>query len=377
VILGLAAAGFWWVARRQAGAPGLRGQVTLAVLPFQNLNADASSDYLRLALPDEVATTLSYVPTLAIRPFASTQKYAKGDVDSQAAGRELRVARILAGHFLKEGERLLVTLEVVDIDSNRLLWRDTSSAAVGDLIGLKEQISRHLRQGLFPLLGATAGAEAATHPKSQEAYDLYLRGTAIGRDPGPNKDAILLLEKSVALDPTYAPAWGELGHRYYFDGIYGGAGPAARQRARECYERALSLDPNFSIAAGNLAIDQVEGGELLAAHARAADLVRRRPEIRPGEGLSTPRCRLELGGNRRGGSAVQGRPVRPCARKAKGTKSRSNGRQRNGPSGPGPEERAPVRAGPRGRGRGDSLRRHARSGAEVFRRRLPRRRRLS
>jgi len=281
VVLGLLAAAGWWVARRRGSVPAPRGQVsiTMAVLPFQNLSADATTDYLRLALPDEVATTLSYVPTLAIRPFASSRKYAKSDVDPQAAGKELRVADVLAGHFLREGNRLQVTLEVVDTESNRVLWRDTSNAAAADLIGLKEQISQRLRQGLFPLLGATGGAaEAATRPRNPEAYDLYLRGTAIGRDPLPNKEAISLLEKSVALDPTYAPAWHELGQRHYFDGSYGSGGAAAMQRARESMEHALSLDPNFSIAAGNLVILQVEGGELSDAYARAADLVRRRPE---------------------------------------------------------------------------------------------------
>ena len=279
VILGLSTGAIWWLTHRRGSVSAPRGQITLAVLPFQNLSADASTDYLRLALADEVATTLSYVPTLAIRPFASSRKYAKPDVDPQTAGRELQVADVLAGHFLKEGDRLQVTLEVVDTESNRLLWRDTSSAAASDLIGLKEQISQRLRQGLFPLLGATAGtAQAATRPRSQEAYDLYLRGTAMGRDPIPNKEAIPLLEKSVALDPAYAPAWNELGHRHYLDASYGSGGAAARQRSREALERALSLDPNFSIAAGYLVIDQVEGGELSGACARAAELVRRRPE---------------------------------------------------------------------------------------------------
>ncbi len=87
----------WWATHRRSGAAAAPGQTTIAILPFQNLGGDASTDYLRLALPDEIATTLSYIPTLAIRPFATTQKYAKGDVDPQAAGRELHVADVLTG----------------------------------------------------------------------------------------------------------------------------------------------------------------------------------------------------------------------------------------------------------------------------------------
>lgn len=106
-------------------APIPAGQTTLAILPFRNLGPDSSSDYLKLALPDEIATTLSYIPSLAIRPFASTRKYVKPDTDPQAAGRELSVSDVFSGHFLREGDRLQVTLEVVDTESNRVLWRDT------------------------------------------------------------------------------------------------------------------------------------------------------------------------------------------------------------------------------------------------------------
>ncbi|HEY3202258.1 MAG TPA: protein kinase [Thermoanaerobaculia bacterium] len=274
----LAAAAGWWMARRRPPA-GRAGQVTIAVLPFQNLGGDSANDYLRLALPDEVATTLSYIPTLAIRPFAATQKYAKGEADPQAAGRELRVANVLTGHFQKEGDRMRVTLEVVDTEKNRLLWRDTSSAAVNDLIGLREQISARLRQGLFPLLGATSDTtEAATRPRNPEAYDLYLRSKPLTSDPEPNQQGIRMLERSVGLDDTFAPAWAELSHRYYYDASYAEGGASAYQRAVTAAQHALSLDPDLTPAAENLAIYDVEGGDLMGAYERASDMVRRRPQ---------------------------------------------------------------------------------------------------
>ena len=281
------AAGWWATHRRPSSASGPRGQTTIAVLPFQNLGGDASADYLRLALPDEIATTLSYIPTLAIRPFAATQKYAKGDVDPQSAGRELRVADVLTGHFQKEGDQLRVTLEVIDTESNRLLWRDTSSAAANDLIGLREQISTRLRQGLFPLLGSAPGAaEAATRPKNAEAYDLYLRSKPLTSDAEPNTKGVAMLERSVGLDPDFAPAWSALSLRYYYQASYGGlAGlPPATSvvdlyaRANAAVERALSLDPNLTEAAQNLIVFETEGGELEKADRKARDLVSLRPQ---------------------------------------------------------------------------------------------------
>jgi TolB-like protein len=268
-----------WIARaRRAPSAAAGGGTTLAVLPLQNLSGDASLDYLGLALSDEVATTLSYAPGLAIRPSASTRKYAKPDVDPQSAGRELKVADVLTGHFLKERDRLQVTLEVVDTDSNRLLWRDSASAEAADLIGLREQISGHLRQGLFPVLGAKPdSARASTRPTNSEAYDLFLKASAMSRDPIPNKEAIPLLERAVALDPSYAPAWNDLGKRYYYDGSYSDGGARAFDRSRADHERAHRLDPDLADATANLILLAVEGGDISGALEEADDLARRNP----------------------------------------------------------------------------------------------------
>ena len=87
-----------------------------------------------------------------------------------------------------------------------MLWRDSSSAAATNLIALREQISPRLRQGLFPCSArGDGGAQAATRPNNAEAYDLYLRSRALTSDPEPNKQAIAMLERSVGLDPSYAP----------------------------------------------------------------------------------------------------------------------------------------------------------------------------
>jgi TolB-like protein/Tfp pilus assembly protein PilF len=275
----LLAAGAWWAAhRRSLSGESAAGQTTLAILPFQNLGPDGADDYLKLALPDEIATTLSYIPSLAIRPFASTRKYSKPDTDPQAAGRELSVSDVFSGHFLREGDRLQVTLEVMDTESNRILWRDTLGAKTGDLIGLREQITTHLRQGLFPVFAASSVKGNSSAPTNPEAYDLFLRASAMSRDPIPNKQALAMLERAVALDPSYAPAWNALGKREYYDGTYSDGGPAAIERARSAHERALQIDPNFSDAAANLIILRVEAGDLSGALDDASRILRLRPD---------------------------------------------------------------------------------------------------
>jgi eukaryotic-like serine/threonine-protein kinase len=282
-LLLVAAAGLWMISRRggtkSASSGATAAQTSIAVLPFQNLGADKSTDYLKLALPDEIVTTLSYAPALAIRPFAATRKYDKPDTDPQNAGRELKVDRVLTGHYLPEGERLQVTLEVMDTEKNQVVWRDTLTGSGQDLIGLQRQITGRLNEGLLPLLGATSGAaEGTTQPKNAEAYDLYLRSAALSREAGPNKQAIQMLERSVGLDGSYAPAWGALADRYYYDGAYSDGGSAAFVRARDAGQRALDLEPNLPEAAQRQIVLQVEGGDLNGAWDAASALVRRRPD---------------------------------------------------------------------------------------------------
>ncbi|HEY3124298.1 MAG TPA: hypothetical protein VGK70_09570, partial [Thermoanaerobaculia bacterium] len=278
----LLAGGLWFVSSRgktRAVGPGSAAQTSIAVLPFQNLGADKSADFLKLALPDEITTTLSYTPALAIRPFAATRKYDKPDVDPQTAGKELRVDRVLSGHFLREAERVQVTMEVMDTEKNQVVWRDTLATAATDLIGLQQQITSRLNQRLLPLLGAASGAaEGSTRPKNPEAYDLYLRSAALPRDGEPNKRAIENLERAVRLDDSYAPAWGALADRYYFDGTYGNGGPAALVRSRDASQRALDLEPNLPEAAQRLIVLRVEAGDLNGAWDEASEVLRRRPD---------------------------------------------------------------------------------------------------
>src|SRR5208337_4172934 len=96
---------------------------SIAVLPLQNMNGDITVEFLRFALADEIANTLTYNQALDVRPSSLTQKYVGNNVDPQQAGKEVHVANILTGHFLKQGDRLLITIEAIQVDSNRLLWQ--------------------------------------------------------------------------------------------------------------------------------------------------------------------------------------------------------------------------------------------------------------
>jgi len=268
---------------REASAPAAgkvsAAPVTIAVLPFQNLGADKGEDFLRMALPDEVATTLSSVRTLSIRPFATTGKYARADVDLQQAGKDMHVGRIVTGHYQRVRNTLRLTLEAVDVGDDRVLWQETMDLPAEDLVATREQITSKVRQGLIPALGATSDAnDKGTRPTSEEAYDLYLRSVALAHDGEQNREAVRMLERSVGLDPQFAPAWSALGKRYYYEEEYGAGATGTMSRTVPALQRALALDPNLEDAAQQIVSIDTDAGKLVQAYKEAKTLVEYRPQ---------------------------------------------------------------------------------------------------
>jgi eukaryotic-like serine/threonine-protein kinase len=273
----LAALGTWWFRHRRGGVGASTN--TIAVLPLQNVNGDPSVDYLRFALQDEIENILTYTPALDVRPSSLTRKYVNPDEDPRKVGRDLHVGSVLTGHFLQQGNHLLITLEATEVKSDRLLWQTNFTADSQDLIALQGVLASKIRQGLLPVIGATGGTFATgTQPKNVEAYDLYLHSLALPHDPTPNQDAIAVLEHVVKMDSTYAPAWEELCQRYYLDSTYSSGGEDAFQKSNADCEQTLKLDPNRMAAAGRLITNRVERGELGKAYEQAVALVKRRPE---------------------------------------------------------------------------------------------------
>jgi eukaryotic-like serine/threonine-protein kinase len=253
--------------------------VTIAVLPFRNFGEDKEADFLRMALPDEVTTTLSSVRTLSIRPFATGEKYAKGDLDLQQAGKEMHVGRIVTGHYQKVRNQLQLTLEAVDVGDDRVLWQQTMNVPADDLVAMRDQVTSNVRQGLIPALGATtAGEESGTRPKNEEAYDLYLRSVALAHDGDQNKEAVRMLERSVGLDPAFAPVWSALGKRYYYEEEYGAGATGTMSRTEPALRRALALDPNLEDAAAQIVSLDTDAGKLGQAYQEGKAMVENRPQ---------------------------------------------------------------------------------------------------
>src|SRR5580704_1291966 len=146
----LGAVGAWWFKHREVANAEQKNAI--AVLPLQNLNGDYGIDYLRFALADELSSVLTYSRSLEVRPSSVTRRYVALDLDPKKVGQELRVGRLLQGHFIKQGDQLTVTLEAIDVPTERVLWQTTVSTKVDNLISLQEQLKSQIQRGLLPVL---------------------------------------------------------------------------------------------------------------------------------------------------------------------------------------------------------------------------------
>jgi eukaryotic-like serine/threonine-protein kinase len=253
---------------------------TIAILPLQNIGNETEIEYLRFALADEIAAVLTHNKGLDVRPTGTTKKFAMADIDPQQIGRELHVASVVFGHYFRQGSRLVVTLQAVDVESNKLSWQSAPiTAPTSDLIKLQGLLTQQLRFGLIPTLGTNKEYfETSIPPTNQDAYDLYLRSVAVPHDEKPNREAIAMLERATRMDSTYAPAWQALGIRYYWNSQYSNGGETDFEKSNSSYERALSLDTNLVFAAGQLITNRVERGELAKAYQEARTLVKQRSD---------------------------------------------------------------------------------------------------
>ncbi|HVI10352.1 MAG TPA: protein kinase [Candidatus Binatia bacterium] len=217
----------------------------LAVLPFRNLRPDPQTDFLGFSLADAIITKLGYVNALTVRPSSSVDKYRNQIVDPQKAAADLQVGTLLTGSFLRDGDQLRITAQLIDVQPDKILWQDTIDVKYDRLLTVQDTVSQQIIKGLEVSL--TPAEQEKLRPEggvSAPAYELYLHGVDLySQEDYPG--AITMLEKSVAIDPNYASAWAELGRAYTTNAslLFGGRDEYAK--AQSAYEKALALNPHL------------------------------------------------------------------------------------------------------------------------------------
>jgi DNA-binding winged helix-turn-helix (wHTH) protein/TolB-like protein len=215
----------------------------LAILPFQNLNHDPNNDFLGFSLADAVITKLGYVRTLTVRPSSTIQKYRDQGIDVGRVAAELNVDTLLASTFIREGDDLRVTSQLIDVKTQEILWRDAFDLKYDRLRSVQDTVAQEIVKGLELNLTASEAEhlrpDATVNPAAYEYYlrgvDLYARGEFVS--------AIKMLEASTQIDPNYALTWAHLGRSYNATASFQLGGRDRYHKAQAAFEKALSLQP--------------------------------------------------------------------------------------------------------------------------------------
>jgi DNA-binding winged helix-turn-helix (wHTH) protein/TolB-like protein len=215
----------------------------LAILPLQNLNRDPKNDFLGFSLADAIITKLGYVSALTVRPSYAIQKYRDQVIDIPRAAAELNVDTLLTGTFIREGDDLRVTSQLVDVKTQTILWKDTFDLKYDKLRTVQDNVAQQIIKGLaLNLTASEAERMQPVTPTNPLAYEYYLRGVDL-YSRGDFGLALKMLENSTQIDSAYAPAWAQLGRAYSANASFQFGGRDHYQKAQGAFERALSLQP--------------------------------------------------------------------------------------------------------------------------------------
>ena len=225
---------------------------SVAILPFKNLSNDPDAAFYEFALADAVITELAQIRSIIVRPSSVIAKYQGKEVDAKDAGRELRVHAVLSAGFIKAGERLRVTAQLLDVVSGDILWSDRIDAEGGDILALQDAIAHRILEGLRLELTDLEAEKLGKRPtENAEAYEEYLRGRDnFGRfifrtiDADDCNAALANFKRAIELDPHFALAYSGIG-ACYANRVFKGLGePEDYTYAEAAFSKAFFYDPN-------------------------------------------------------------------------------------------------------------------------------------
>jgi DNA-binding winged helix-turn-helix (wHTH) protein/tetratricopeptide (TPR) repeat protein len=256
------------------------------VLPFRLPVPDADLEFLSYSLSDAVASSLSGIDNALIRSSLVAARFAAADPDLARLAAEADVNRVITGTLLRSGDRVRVTVQLLDAPGGTLLGTASSDGALGDLFHLQDTLVAQIIPALVPPLGAREQrAVRGDAPANARAYEAYLRANQLAQRPADHQRALALYRESVTADPAFAPAWARLGRLYRVMSKYEDDGSASHRLAEEALERARTLNPELPLAHTQFALLEVDLGRGIDAMTRLlarARLHRRDPDLLAG-----------------------------------------------------------------------------------------------
>lgn len=264
---------------RQPPKPLMPKHRSLAVLPFRNLKQEAKTEFLGFSLADSIITKLGYVSSLTVRPSSYVDKYRAREIDPKRVAVELNINTLLTGTYIKEGDDLRITAQLVDVLTNEILWKDALELKYENLMTVQDRVAQQVIRGLqLNLTSAESERLKRDAPQNPLAYEYYLRGIdfySANRLP----QAIEMLEKSLANDDKYALAWSHLGSVYTAKASVNFGGREDYANAQAAYEKALALNPEQNEARISMATFLTDTNRVEQAVPLLRDVLKANPTL--------------------------------------------------------------------------------------------------
>lgn len=258
-VLLLAAVGIFYfvVVNRSSGSTENLPITSIAVLPFQNKSTDAETEYLSDGLAESLIYGLSQLPDLKVSPTSLVFRYKGKEIDPIKVANELGVHAVTTGRVAQHGDDLTISVELVDVRNNKLLWGKQYDRKLADLMTTQREIAIEITQNLkLKLSGHDERRVIRHYSRNSEAYQLYLKGHYYASrytKEGFNK-GIEYFDQAIVKDPNFALAYSGLAFCYLNQTDWVFAPKESVPKARKAVENALRIDETLAEAHTMLAM---------------------------------------------------------------------------------------------------------------------------
>jgi TolB-like protein/Tfp pilus assembly protein PilF len=235
--------------------PAAAAQRSIAVLAFADLSAEGDQAYFAEGVSEELLNLLARIDGLKVAARTSSFQFKDGKTGIGEIGRALKVDTVLEGSVRKAGEQVRVTAQLIRVSDGFHIWSESYDRRLDNIFAVQDEIAAAIVAALKLKLDVAVQAPARTADVA--AYDLYLQGRQLAREPtrAGLLRAISHYEQAIALDPGFASPYSGIAEAWVWLEDYGGersdeAFPKAERAAR----RALELDPRAAEALAAMAL---------------------------------------------------------------------------------------------------------------------------